>query len=294
MNRRSRNRVKKKTQMKYVPETPIGSPPAATVQPNHTMDDVLDDDVVAALRNAIQKPSKKTSRSRSTKQMETVAETPSREGRIAPPRRARNTIVSNLLGKHRNNAIPPRSSTSTNAIPPRSSTRSTTNTNTIPPRSSNRIKSKNVDNTIPPRSKSKSKSKSTSGKTQTATIPPRSKKSKSKLQSKIKPKKRAPPRIATVSNNNDGSGSEEEWTATPSPRKSLSISTGPIVPVRDGASSRSRKTVALYTFDAQNEDELEFQEGDDVLVLKELDQGWSDGMNLRTKKRGIFPTSYVS
>lgn len=232
--------------MKYVPETPIGSPPAATVQPNHTMDDVLDDDVVAALRNAIQKPSKKTSRSRSTKQMETVAETPSREGRIAPPRRARNTIVSNLLGKYRNNAIPPRSS--------------------------NRIKSKNVDNTIPPRSK----------------------KSKSKLQSKIKPKKRAPPpRIATVSNNNDGSGSEEEWTATPSPKKSLSISTGPIVPVRDGASTRSRKTVALYTFDAQNEDELDFQEGDDVLVLKELDQGWSDGMNLRTKKRGIFPTSYV-
>ena len=68
---------------------------------------------------------------------------------------------------------------------------------------------------------------------------------------------------------------------------------GAAPPARSVRSARTRRTKALYRFKGENEDELDFDEGDDILILRKLEQGWSDGMNLRTRKRGIFPTSYA-
>jgi hypothetical protein len=63
--------------------------------------------------------------------------------------------------------------------------------------------------------------------------------------------------------------------------------------VRPARSARTKRTKAKFSFVGEHEDELCMDEGDDILILKNLDQGWTDGMNLKTRKRGIFPTSYV-
>ena len=67
----------------------------------------------------------------------------------------------------------------------------------------------------------------------------------------------------------------------------------PPAPSRGESSTRTKRTTALFDFDGESKDELSFVQGDEILMLKQLEQGWTDGMNLRTRKRGIFPTSYV-
>ena len=62
---------------------------------------------------------------------------------------------------------------------------------------------------------------------------------------------------------------------------------------RGQSSRRSKQAVALYDFVPENEDELEFKEGDKLLILKELQAGWSEGLVLSTGQRGICPTAYV-
>lgn len=48
---------------------------------------------------------------------------------------------------------------------------------------------------------------------------------------------------------------------------------------------------ALYDFEAQNEDELDFKEGDIIRLTSRIDENWFEGST--RGKSGYFPTSYV-
>ncbi|KAG8193991.1 hypothetical protein JTE90_013683 [Oedothorax gibbosus] len=50
---------------------------------------------------------------------------------------------------------------------------------------------------------------------------------------------------------------------------------------------------SLYSYQPQNEDELELREGDTVYVMEKCDDGWYVGTSLRTGLFGTFPGNYV-
>jgi len=50
---------------------------------------------------------------------------------------------------------------------------------------------------------------------------------------------------------------------------------------------------ALYSYNPQNSDELELQEGDSVYVVEMCDDGWYVGTSVRSGVFGIFPGNYV-
>ncbi len=57
-----------------------------------------------------------------------------------------------------------------------------------------------------------------------------------------------------------------------------------------------RRCRALYDCEADNDDELTFEEGDVILVLNEEteDENWMEGvLEADTAKRGLFPVSFV-
>ena len=58
-----------------------------------------------------------------------------------------------------------------------------------------------------------------------------------------------------------------------------------------------RKCRALYDCEADNEDELTFEEGDIIVVINEdtEDENWMEGCLLSDpSKRGLFPVSFVN
>ncbi|KAH9506489.1 C-Jun-amino-terminal kinase-interacting protein 1 [Dermatophagoides farinae] len=50
---------------------------------------------------------------------------------------------------------------------------------------------------------------------------------------------------------------------------------------------------ALFKFCARHSDEIDLQIGDAIYLYEEFDDQWSDGLNLRTGDRGIFPSSLI-
>jgi Arf-GAP/SH3 domain/ANK repeat/PH domain-containing protein len=53
---------------------------------------------------------------------------------------------------------------------------------------------------------------------------------------------------------------------------------------------------ALYDCEADNEDELTFEEGDIIIILKEEteDDNWMEGvLEAEPDRRGLFPASFV-
>ena len=61
--------------------------------------------------------------------------------------------------------------------------------------------------------------------------------------------------------------------------------------------SHLRRCRALYDCEADNDDELTFEEGDIILVLNEEteDENWMEGMlESDVAKRGLFPVSFVN
>jgi amphiphysin len=59
-------------------------------------------------------------------------------------------------------------------------------------------------------------------------------------------------------------------------------------------SGGARVTKALYAFDGNEaEGEMSFTEGDALVIEEELDGGWWKGINMRTGKKGLFPSNYT-
>jgi len=50
---------------------------------------------------------------------------------------------------------------------------------------------------------------------------------------------------------------------------------------------------ALYDYDAQDDDEVSFQEHDKVLDCEVVDEGWVKGTVQRTGQRGMIPANYI-
>ena len=58
-----------------------------------------------------------------------------------------------------------------------------------------------------------------------------------------------------------------------------------------------RKCRALYDCEADNEDELTFEEGDIIVVINEdtEDENWMEGcLQIDPSRRGLFPVSFVN
>lgn len=51
--------------------------------------------------------------------------------------------------------------------------------------------------------------------------------------------------------------------------------------------------VALYDYEAQDEDEVGFNEGDQIVDCESVDEGWMIATVVRTSERGMLPSNYV-
>lgn len=80
------------------------------------------------------------------------------------------------------------------------------------------------------------------------------------------------------------------WTSN---SKSHNSKTGPVSPSSPSSSALPDKPScrALYDFEAQNEAELNFKEGDVISLITQIDENWYEGSLLG--KTGYFPISYV-
>lgn len=50
---------------------------------------------------------------------------------------------------------------------------------------------------------------------------------------------------------------------------------------------------AMYDYEAADEDEVSFKDGDTIVDIEIIDDGWMYGTVRRTKKRGMLPANYV-
>lgn len=50
---------------------------------------------------------------------------------------------------------------------------------------------------------------------------------------------------------------------------------------------------ALYSYTAAEADEVSLIEGDLILDVEQIDEGWMFGCNQRTGQRGMLPANYV-
>ena len=60
---------------------------------------------------------------------------------------------------------------------------------------------------------------------------------------------------------------------------------------------RYRRCRALYDCEADNDDELTFEEGDVIIIIAEEteDENWMEGvLDTNPEKRGLFPVSFVT
>lgn len=65
------------------------------------------------------------------------------------------------------------------------------------------------------------------------------------------------------------------------------------LPTPPGAASGGLVYVALYDYDAQDDDEVGFGENDRIINCEVIDEGWITGTVEKTGKRGMIPANYV-
>jgi len=51
--------------------------------------------------------------------------------------------------------------------------------------------------------------------------------------------------------------------------------------------------VAMYDYDAQDDDEASFLENDRIILYEMIDEGWMYGVVQRTGHKGMIPANYV-
>ncbi|KAM6897644.1 LIM and SH3 domain protein 1-like [Xenentodon cancila] len=64
-------------------------------------------------------------------------------------------------------------------------------------------------------------------------------------------------------------------------------------PAAGAPSSGGKRYQALYSYMAAEADEVSLQEGDLILDVEPIDEGWMFGCNQRTGQRGMLPVNYV-
>ncbi|KAJ2312805.1 actin binding protein, partial [Coemansia sp. Cherry 401B] len=64
-------------------------------------------------------------------------------------------------------------------------------------------------------------------------------------------------------------------------------------PEQPAGGSRGQIARAVYSYEATAEDELEFEEGDTIYDVEQLDSGWWAGENQDGSRRGLFPANFV-
>jgi len=57
--------------------------------------------------------------------------------------------------------------------------------------------------------------------------------------------------------------------------------------------SKGRSFRAMYDYEADDEDEVSFRDGDVIVDCKPIDEGWMMGTVLRTGRSGMVPANYI-
>lgn len=90
--------------------------------------------------------------------------------------------------------------------------------------------------------------------------------------------------------NNDNNNTNSSLNSKPFDFTSL-IQTPPVQPGPQPTNQRSPCCRGLFDFEAENNEELEFKEGQTIKLIARLDENWLEGEC--NNKRGRFPISYV-
>lgn len=72
----------------------------------------------------------------------------------------------------------------------------------------------------------------------------------------------------------------------------LSVSSG-VTTMAETSSPNGDRYEVVEAFPASNEYELDLKRGDVVIMVKQRDDGWCKGIHLKSKKTGLFPSSFV-
>lgn len=64
-------------------------------------------------------------------------------------------------------------------------------------------------------------------------------------------------------------------------------------PVNHNYGSLARVYRAMYDYEAQDDDEVSFQDGDLIINVSSIDSGWMTGEVQRTGQVGMLPANYV-
>ncbi|KAJ7422103.1 LIM and SH3 protein 1 [Willisornis vidua] len=69
----------------------------------------------------------------------------------------------------------------------------------------------------------------------------------------------------------------------------------PAVPVtqRNAPAGGGKRFRAVYDYNAADEDEVSFQDGDTIINVQQIDDGWMYGTVERTGDTGMLPANYV-
>ncbi|KAF8367985.1 unc-57 [Pristionchus pacificus] len=98
----------------------------------------------------------------------------------------------------------------------------------------------------------------------------------------------APPSYA--SNGGGAAAAAPSWTPAAAQMPPPKSAHQPAAPVSHAPKAAAK---ALFDFDAQNEGELDFKEGDMIELITQVDENWFEGRNVSSGKAGLFPCSYV-
>ncbi|XP_065188593.1 endophilin-A1-like [Sycon ciliatum] len=103
----------------------------------------------------------------------------------------------------------------------------------------------------------------------------------------------SPVKLGMRSPQEDSSGNSVNGAVSDAPPVAANRkSSSPAVP---GGSSGKQQAhcKALYDFEAENEGELSFEEGDTIILTGRIDENWLEGEVKSTGKAGYFPQNYV-
>jgi hypothetical protein len=89
----------------------------------------------------------------------------------------------------------------------------------------------------------------------------------------------------------EAAAQEEEPAPAPVPVMHTAVRAPP-APKAAPAPAKPRYK-ALYSYDAEDADEVSFEEGDIIVDGEAIDEGWMNGTVERTGKRGMLPSNYV-